>query len=230
MKRLLLVALFACSFFVPPAPAEAEPFLSIYSGASIPHSIDATMSTVPPAAPASMDFNFEMTPGFLVGGNAGMWLDNFNLPFVGLSLDFNASFPDLDEVSENGMEEGIAGDVSVFQTTVNLLFRVPTGPIRPYVGVGGGVYTMDMDDGTTDAGETFTSDSDTVGGWQVLAGVDVPLDMISKNLSAFAEYRYTAAKFEVKQTWVDGLTTADFETELDYNASQVFGGITWHFN
>jgi opacity protein-like surface antigen len=245
MKRLLLVVLFACAFYVPAMDAQAEPFASIYSGAAISHDSETSLETRPPASVESFNADIEYNPGFLVGGNAGIWLNNLNLPFVGLMVDFNASFPDYEKLASvtantlftNMDGYPLNGDVSVYQTTANLIFRVPTGPIRPYIGGGGGVYTMDVNDGTVSfpapAGDLpVTGDSDTTGGWQVLGGVDVPLTMIHDNLSAFVEYRYTAAKFELENTvrFPMPVGSVKYSTEIDYNASLVFGGVTWHFN
>lgn len=65
----------------------------------------------------------------------------------------------------------------------NAFYRfTPERRIRPYVGVGVG-----MIDAKYDAG---TNASDTVFGWQAMAGVETPF---TPRISGFAEYRYQSA-------------------------------------
>jgi hypothetical protein len=52
--------------------------------------------------------------------------------------------------------------------------------------------------------------------------VNAPLEAIHKSLSAFVEYRYTAATFEDADS--------SMSASIDYNASLIFGGVTWHFD
>lgn len=81
----------------------------------------------------------------------------------------------------------------------NAFYRfTPERRIRPYVGLGVGMIDVEYD-AAADA-------SDTVFGWQAMAGVETPF---TNSLSGFAEYRYQSA--------------ADLED------SSYGGGLTWEY-
>lgn len=122
------------------AYAGAEPFVSVYAGASIPHASEMTVSMYG----YDMNFELDLTPGPLVGANAGAWFDKYDAPFMGVMFDINASYPELDTLSFGGYSADVTGDANIYQATANIMFRVPTGPIRPYFGAGGGLYWINL--------------------------------------------------------------------------------------
>ncbi len=55
-------------------------------------------------------------------------------------------------------------------------------------------------------------------GADCFSGVDF---MITPEISVFAEYKYSRASFELE---------GEIGIDLDYEASQVYGGVSYHFN
>ncbi len=88
---------------------------------------------------------------------------------------------------------------------------VSSGPIRPYVGAGFGIGSMDVNDRVqTDAGTAWR--------WQAMAGADFEL---SRNSSWFVEGRYEAWSMEVE----NGIGFNDAGSDLNTETLGVYAGI-----
>lgn len=148
----------------------------------------------------------EFDSGFALGAKAGHWFKD--MPHFGVQLDLNGHYPDLKSLSALGVTVPISGDVSVNSITANALLRMPEGKIRPYAGVGAGFFMAEID--SIDLG----NEDDTAFGWQVLAGVDFD---IAPKFSIFGEYKYSMADFTFSGV------------DVEYSASQIYGGVTYHF-
>lgn len=78
----------------------------------------------------------------------------------------------------------------------NAFYRfTPERRIRPYVGLGAGMIDVEYDAGG--------GASDTVFGWQAMAGVEIPL---TPSISGFTEYRYQSASDLEDSAFAGGLT------------------------
>jgi opacity protein-like surface antigen len=211
MKRVAVVLVIACAVLVLPGTAGAEFYLGAYGGVSIPH--EAEFDGTSGAGP---DGDVDFSLGAAFGGKAGYFFDAFEAPFVGLELDFNAQFPELDEFQSAGMTESAKGDVTVLAATGNVILRNPKWTLGPYVGGGIGWFYGKVDDFTR-AGVPREGDSDSAFGWQLLAGVRWGA---GERFSVFLEYRYMRTEFDLG---------GDIRGEVDFQASQVYGGVAFHF-
>lgn len=208
MKKALAV-LSAASVLL--AGSASAAYVQGYAGLSFPHDSDASG----PASSGEVEFD----QGLAAGVKVGTWWESF--PYMGFQVDLNATFNSLDALSSGGSRAAVDSDMNVYGATVNALLRLPGGFVRPYAGAGAGYYFADIDAGTLTApllgvAVAFPSDSDGAFGWNALAGVEL---VMLPNLSLIAEYKYSRADFEFK----------DIGLEVDYSASQVYGGISYSF-
>lgn len=221
-KVLFAVIVLVAALIIIPGSSHAESYLSGYVGGAFPHDSDAD-SNVGPAVEGEMSFD----NGVAVGLKAGHWFSEMDASFFGVEIDFNAHYPSLDQWTATAM--GVTGtltlesDVSVYSVTGNVLLRYPDDSIRPYIGGGGGWFSMEVDDGQVILAPlgpnlSFRGDSDSAFGWVALAGVDF---MITPEVSAFVEYKYSAASFEIEE---------QVGLDIDYRASQIYGGVSFYFN
>lgn len=78
----------------------------------------------------------------------------------------------------------------------NAFYRFrPEQRIRPYVGLGAGMINVEYD--------AIAEASDTVFGWQAMAGVEIPF---TPSISGFTEYRYQSASDPEDSSYGGGLT------------------------
>lgn len=206
MRRVIVaLAVLVCAFAFS-VPAYAGPYVSAYAGAAMPHDSDVVDN-------AGLDFSGEFTfdTGVAAGAKLG-WIGRV----AGIELDLNWHKADLDRITADTIGVGVDADLKVYSATANLIFRYPGDMVRPYIGAGGGYYRGKIDDVGV-LGETFAGDDDEEWGWQALAGVDI---LITPSISLFAEYKYTAVDFSFG---------GEVEVDLDYEASQVYGGVSYHF-
>lgn len=198
--------------------ANAESYVSAYLGAATGHNDDVRDNTGA-GTPGKIEFDSSMA----IGMKAGTWFES--IPQLGLQLDFNAHFPSSEKFTYDfGMVSVPVGlDVDfmmVRSLTANALVRYHEGKIRPYAGIGAGLFNAEIGDGTmTVLGTTspMEGDNDSAFGWQVLAGIDF---VLSSKFSVFAEYKYSRADFEFGK---------DIDLDIDYTASQVYGGLSYYF-
>lgn len=105
---------------------------------------------------------------------------------------------------------------------------IPHGPLRPYVGAGGGYYVWELEEtgdfvfpvGGVDEifFESFLDDGATFG-YYYLAGLEVPLN---PSFALFAEARWHRADDELSGDF------EDFGT-LDLSGREISGGFSWTF-
>ena len=153
----------------------------------------------------------------------------FSLLVSGSAYEGEDRREDLFFVDELGfpIEHDVFFTLATFTAGVNINL-IPHGPIRPYVGAGGGYYVWELEETgdfvfSTSAGdeiffETFIDDGATFG-YYYLAGVEVP---INPSFGLFAEARWHRADDELSD---------DFEDfgELDLSGREITGGFSWTF-
>lgn len=209
-----LAAVLAISAMAPRV-GRAEFSLSAYAGAAIPPDSDVSTS----AGSGEMD----LASSHLFGARAGYWFTRFDMPYLGIQIDLNGHFPDVDKIKSGSTVSDVENDMSVVSTYLNLLLRYPGDVLlRPYAGAGVGLNYADMERGTISASVlglssgALAADDDSAFGWQVLAGLEHP---VTPGFSIFAEYSYGMAYFEFETS---GL-------ELDYRVSKVYTGLSIMF-
>lgn len=224
-KLLLAVALVLATLVFTGAPAEAKgPYISLFGGGVLP--FDSRIEFIDDP---TEDVDLEFDSGFGGGVSTGYWFNDQGLSFLGLALDFSGhkvGADGLDYRDEAMTDIGVESDLIAGAGMLNILFRLPIGPVRPYVGAGAGWLWAEMDDGYMVNGAVrtpFKGDDDDAFAWQAIGGIDIRVTPISPRLSVFAEYRYLRSDL----TFSGG--DMGIEADLDYEASEIFGGFTWHF-
>lgn len=270
---LFLFAFVMSAFLLSPTQVGAQVYLGAFTGPAFPQDAEVTATGQFNGAvfneaadkggvisQLEIPFSdFELDSRLLVGGKAGYWLSDFNLPFLGIEAEVYGGSPNIsDQKVTMGIVQTLNGtpsadtavftipDVDLNMVTVglNLLVRLPVWRVQPYGGAGLGLVYAQVDevkrpemitvtasDGTIrvltgseffsefnltgdDVENLFVRDSDFVPALQLIGGVK---GFLTENVALFAEYKYVTAEFEFR----------DFE--MDYEASNVFGGIEYHF-
>jgi opacity protein-like surface antigen len=108
------------------------------------------------------------------------------------------------------------GELGLYRLTANGYYDfMRSGPVRPYVGVGLGVASVDLADGVVEGvGSAFTG--------EVIAGVSTP---VSKSTSLFVDVRYV----HVGPIQVDSDLDEDADSDFDLGGAQASAGVRVHF-
>jgi opacity protein-like surface antigen len=213
MKKVLFVIILVGVVSIFSGLSHAESYISGYVGAVIPHDSDADDNL-------GLGLSGEMTfdAGVAVGAKLGYWFSKQNIPYFGLEIDLNGNFAETDELEVSGVGDAdLEADVESYSISVNALLRYPGKVFTPYAGVGIGWFYADVDDLTVIALPLVVlveGDDDSTLGWQLLAGVDW---FVNPQMSVFVEYKYSVADLEFELV------------DVDYEASQIYGGISLHF-
>jgi opacity protein-like surface antigen len=121
--------------------------------------------------------------GYRLGGSLGYALN----PTLAVEAEVSWARAELDSFSSVPVSGTLDGDGNLLTGMVNLLVGHQFGAFRPYVGVGGGIAYVSLDDVTSPSLNDPLDDSDTTWGAQAFAGVDFSL---TANTSLGARYRY----------------------------------------
>ena len=220
MKRILCFLASAFLLLSFAKSADAGPYFSVYAGLTVPHDADVTNNVTNESG--QMSFHNSLN----YGAKAGYWLTDQGAPYLGIQLDANINNSKVKElITSTGVVAQATSNVSVSSLTANLLLRSSEGDIRPYVGVGAGVFYIDIGPGQKPVtalginGNGWCGGTDTAVGFQAMAGADL---VITRNLSFFAEYRLNTANFSL-----DAKTYIPFD--ITYHVSQFNGGLTYEF-
>lgn len=212
MKRTFAALFITAGLLAVPGESGASTYIQAFAGGAFPHDSDARG--------AGADGTVEFDQGFAAGAKIGGWWEA--KPSLGLQFDFNANFNSFDTLTAGGTSADLVSDMNVYSATLNALFRLPGGFIKPYIGGGAGYFYAEIDQGTLSTSllgisVSFPEDSDEAFGWNALGGLEI--EIVPDKLSAFAEYKYSRADFEFQKIGVD----------LDYSSSQVYGGLSYTF-
>ncbi len=213
MKRFLMAITVAMSLFALTTAASASDgsYVGLYGGFSM--ASDADVKTHPVTIP--MEFEFDN--GIAVGARAGYYLPSDKKVQFGFEADINWQNPDFSAIKAAGVTVPADADTSIVALTGNFLMRFrPSEPLRLYLGLGGGIFKMEVDSGTI-AGLPFVGDDDTAMGWQALAGFDYDL---GNNLFAFSEVRHQRADFEFGN---------DISSDVEMRTTQALVGLVMEF-
>lgn len=226
MRKWMLAVVVAVVFGFSGA-AQAESYISGFAGLAIPHDSDAEDNEG-----IGIVGTAEFDSGITFGAKAGHWFTEQQMPFLGVQLEISRYSADADFKADVSSLVGIPStmvsstEITVTSYMANILFRKADGKLRPHAGIGLGWISGDIDNGTTTitspgfgviASADFNGADDTAFGWQILAGIDYD---VAPKFSIFGEYKYTRADFSFGP---------DVDFDVDYAASQIYGGVSYHF-
>jgi hypothetical protein len=210
VRTLTAAALILASILMTVMPVYAEGFIDFYVGAAITRDSDQKVSAPGFSDTSPIDWDTSVT----AGGRFGFWFES--LEWVGLALDVSFFRPDK--------------DITVFPVSALAMLRLPLlkdndkgfphGRLQPYIAAGPGLFISRADG---DLG-TFGSVSDT----SLDLGVDVRgglAFLITKNIAAFAEYRFT----HVKPEFGFDVAGVKFKTETTLDTHHIVGGVGFRF-
>jgi opacity protein-like surface antigen len=165
------------------------------------------------------DGDFAAMTGYRVGGSLGY---AFN-PNLALEAEVSFAQAGLESFSSLPVSGPLDGDGSLLTGMVNLLVGHQMGAWRPYVGAGGGIAYVSLNDVSSPALADPLDDDDTTWGAQAFAGVDFSL---SATTSLGARYRY---QYIGETGFVDaGGDTVDIDSIQSHSVEAVlrfaFGG------
>ncbi len=213
-KRIML---FLSMSLLTPACSQAEPFVKAYAGIVSPLTSEAFSESLSGSGVGDLEFGSGLTAGLKLGS----WLDR--APYLGYELDLNGHSADLEDLTVKSSSERIktTGEHTVFSATLNLILRRPFGRVRPYIGAGAGFFYAELEDASFSPpflgiAPELPDKNDEAFSWQLLGGVEFD---IGSRLAFFAEYKYSRADLEFGET----------EFEIDYQANQFYGGITFMY-
>ena len=219
MKKAVSLLALAFSLLLFARESNAEPYISLYAGRV--KTSDADIVNKFTGAPGVMVFNGDNT----FGAKAGYWFSAQGSPSFGVQLEGNAYTASIKEIIPwKGPTAPVSGDLDFRSVAANLMVRVAEENIRPYAGVGAGLYYVKLGPATKPVSVMgipggWAGGSDASIGGQALVGVDF---LVKKNLSLFLEYKWGIAQFNVEIN--PGRTL-----ELKYQANQFYGGLSYNF-
>jgi len=204
LSLALLVAVVAM-----PAVASAEWFADFYLGPAITSGSDLKFTLF--GDEQTQTLNGRSSPSF--GLRFGRWLEDFNLPWLGLAADLSYFRP--------------ANDVQTVPVSLLVMARYgflkdeefPKGRLQPYVGVGPALFFSIANGiiGSADVNETSTDI-----GLDFRAGVAFQFD---PNWAVFTEYRFT----RVEPSWDVNVAGNKTNASTTFSTNHVVLGVSYRF-
>ncbi|TCT38832.1 outer membrane protein [Martelella mediterranea] len=201
-----------------PQNASAEMAFSVYGGyQSAPHSeIDINNQDAFTAGWEGKPFT--APPHWGVRGT--WWLDQFDMPNLGISLDYSHDkvYADSETLSKSGWSHFEFTD-GINLLTLNALYRFPIKETKwtPYVGAGAGINVPHVEV-TRASGETFDYQ---FGGATLQAQAGIAYSFL-ENWDAFLEYKATYSWVDVDIDSGDSLQTNIFTNAVNVGVSYRF--------
>ena len=232
----------------------AEPYVAGYVGTALTEDTDLRteieLNDVPFVNGRARDLSFDSS--LLYGGKAGYFFERDLLGGnIGAELDVYHFEPNFgaQRVDFSGTFAGVSGDtrirlqsanIDVTAVTLNLLYRFrllsepkyPRGRLQPYVGIGGGAFTGEIETRTStfDVNKRI-SDTDVRPGIQALGGARF---FLTRNIALFAEYKFVKTEtfsFTFKESGtISGFpVTETARDRADLTSHLFYGGIAFHW-
>lgn len=210
MRRLAIpVSVVLAMFVLAPAVASAEWFVDAYLGPAVTSSSKLTFTLF--NEEQKQNLGGRSSPEF--GLRVGRWLDDFQLPWLGVAFDVSYFRP--------------AVDVQTVPLSVLLMARYgflkdeefPGGRLLPYVGIGPGLFISNAS-GTI--GFQQVDDTSKNVGLDFRAGLGFRID---SNWGVFAEYRFT----HVSPSWSVDTFGGKTDADTTFNTHHGLLGVSYRF-
>lgn len=204
--RSKIVAALLVSMLGTVASAQAEGiYFAGAAGASMTHASDFTLTSFPTnEAKYKTGYGANMSLGYDFAGPR-------------IESEFGYKISDMKDLSLGGDSTPVTSDVKVASLMLNGFYDFKNKSIfTPYVGAGVGMLHVVLDLGQTDVLTNTKEVSDTVMGYQGIAGFSTSL---SKSTSFDISYRYLGAAGDIKTT----------QAKFNYSSSNIFAGIRYTF-
>lgn len=271
-KSRLLLAITAVAL-LSPLPAFSQIYVGAYGGPVFPEDAGVTITDrfrlavfteVEDEGSVLSDINipitdFDFDTRVMAGGRVGYWLEDFNLPFLGVQAEVFGGSPNIkDQTVTMGFDQTIDGvstsdravfdikevDLNIVTVGLNLMARWPQGPIQPYGGVGLGLVYAHIDEVGVPSQVTIISSDGTrqtlTGGEfvsQFNVGGDDAQNLFVRDNDFVPALLLTGGvrAFVLENVALFAeykFMTTEFEfrdLEMDYDASHIFGGIEFYF-
>ncbi|MDX1709836.1 MAG: outer membrane beta-barrel protein [Rhodovibrionaceae bacterium] len=181
MVRKLLLAATGLCMLSGPAVAKDGPYVGLGGGVNWLSDADVEGTSA----------EFEFDAGFAVLGTLGYaFAEPWMVGDVRAELEISYRENNFDSISGGGRSFDLDGDASQLFGMANVLFDIDTGSrFTPYVGAGVGIGQLWVDDLTLSRfpGLGSVDDSDTVFGFQTIAGIAFD---VTPQISLTADYRF----------------------------------------
>lgn len=212
-KKLLLLCVLIST------PAHAAWYISPYAGIAAPQSGTTQATDKPIIDSLHGNISFDTAP--LYGIKAGWWSSKG----LGIQIDLSRynTAQNTKAVLSGNPTPGTAVSYTSIQTvtayTVNGLYRFFDGNVRPYVGIGAGLFDINIHSGQAEFAAPDGSLSYPVipalitnrFGWQILGGLEAK---VRDGVGVFAEFKHTD---------IDALGIRS-----GHNTNQVYAGLTFY--
>jgi len=164
------------------------------------------------------DYNYEYDLNVQETGSFGIKFGGTHpeVKYFSVELEYSYLNPDIDRsvLSTAGADySAMEGDARIHNLMLNFIFKYPEGKIHPYLGLGFGASSFDLElTSTSDIDGVSYSErrsvDNTIFAWQVLTGVDIEL---TNNLSLDIGCRY----FDTES--IDGHYNVHYNNDYNYN-------------
>ena len=209
MRRLTLALAAVFAVLVVASEASAQWFLDAYLGPAL--TSDSKLEFTAFNEEQRQDVTGRSSPSF--GIRVGRWLDDLQIPFVGVAFDVSYFRP--------------SADVQTIPLSLLLMARysflkddeVPEGRLQPYVGIGPGLFISNLN-GTIGAMSGDGTSRDI--GLDMRAGLAYRFDI---NWAGFAEYRFT----RVSPSWNVDIFNGTTDASTTFNTHHIVLGVSYRF-
>lgn len=221
MKKTVLMAVFAAVILGVSGLSYAQVPKGLYAGAVGGFSIAPDLSssiTNRVQAWDSVNFDASLKAGYLFGVKAG-WQTPFTNRIMALELELLNMGHEMDTLKNVATypESDADGRIYISSLMGNVIARYPSGMIHPYVGIGGGLAYLAVDEIKSGFPAFWVnSGSDVVLAYQLMAGVEID---IKKNFVIGIGYKYfDAMKATYEADYASPGTYIPAEVEVDYKS------------
>jgi len=199
MKKTLMLAMVVLALSWAPA-AMAEMYVGVYGGATIVPDSDLEGRGIATGIELKdLQFDTGGTFGVKIGGRTEgdfrYWVAEGNIW---------TTFTDISGVNYGGADPD--ADVTLLNFSFSLLAQYPTGPLRPYAGIGFLMSYVDVGNITASVPGmiiTIPGDDTLSPGFMAQAGLEYK---VTDLLGLFGEYRYTWANYEFEIAKINAST------------------------
>ena len=214
VKEVFLYSLITIgSVLLIPGIGQAEVYFGAMGGVGIPNAFsDVTSKGQFPDMPLP---NVDLGNAAMGGAKMGAYLPGYD--WVGFETEGYFTSPEFSTVPPQGAQK-VDSNLQVATWGFNALLRYPGERFQPYLGVGLGLFFVNID---TDLPGPSLSQN-WVPGLNLLGGVR---GFVTDSIAVFFEYKYNSATFDLQNR----VFNLNFGFEGTYTTNILAGGISYHF-